>query len=78
MDCFIDPFDRPGDGTYPALSLADARTAAVEAIAKAQTGGDPVAERRDKEARCREDRPGLGGAAREAQQPKLAVPGAPA
>ena len=38
-------------GTYPALSLADARTAAVEAIAKAQTGGDPVAERREKEAR---------------------------
>ncbi|WP_163360677.1 integrase arm-type DNA-binding domain-containing protein, partial [Klebsiella aerogenes] len=38
-------------GTYPALSLADARTAALAVIAKAQAGDDPVSERREKEAR---------------------------
>jgi hypothetical protein len=38
-------------GTYPALSLADARTSALKVIAKAQGGADPVAERREKEAR---------------------------
>lgn len=38
-------------GTHPALSLADARAAALAVIAKAQAGDDPVAERREKEAR---------------------------
>ena len=38
-------------GTYPALSLADARTRALEVIAKAQAGDDPAAEQRDKESR---------------------------
>lgn len=38
-------------GTYPAIKLAEARTMALQAIAKAQEGEDPVAERREKEAR---------------------------
>jgi len=38
-------------GSYPALSLANARTAALAVIATAQAGDDPVAERREKEAR---------------------------
>lgn len=38
-------------GTFPALSLAGARTAALAVIAKAQAGDDPVAERREKDAR---------------------------
>ena len=38
-------------GSYPALSLANARTAALAVIAKAQAGDDPLAERREKEAR---------------------------
>jgi hypothetical protein len=38
-------------GSYPALSLANARTAVLAVIAKAQTGEDPLAERRENEAR---------------------------
>jgi integrase len=38
-------------GTFPAISLSDARKLALEVIGKAQTGDDPVAERREKEAR---------------------------
>jgi integrase len=38
-------------GSYPALSLANARTAALAVIAKAQAGDDPLADRREKEAR---------------------------
>ncbi|MFL5195782.1 MAG: tyrosine-type recombinase/integrase, partial [Microvirga sp.] len=38
-------------GIYPALSLANARTAALTVLAKAQAGDDPLAERREKEAR---------------------------
>src|SRR3954454_11911502 len=38
-------------GIYPALSLASARTAALTVLAKAQAGDDPLAERREKEAR---------------------------
>ncbi|MFL5323539.1 MAG: Arm DNA-binding domain-containing protein, partial [Microvirga sp.] len=38
-------------GIYPALSLANARAAALTVLAKAQVGDDPLAERREKEAR---------------------------
>src|SRR5829696_7829315 len=38
-------------GSYPALSLANARTAALAVIATAQAGDDPAAEQREKEAR---------------------------
>ena len=38
-------------GTFPALSLAGARIAALAVIAKAQAGDDPIAERREKDVR---------------------------